>query len=139
MPYLTNVHNHPEDAGRPSALDEQIQETIELAHQRMSLYAKEDNRRLEIEQEIQPHINELFGNHPNLWSHHIANKSSLVPREPGTPSQDTESGSITIIRFVEQEGNESEMLNPLQEYVGEVLVLRVDHGDPTSLVERQVQ
>jgi hypothetical protein len=31
------------------------------------------------------------------------------------------------------------MLNPLQEYVGEVLELRLDHGDPTSLVEQQVQ
>jgi hypothetical protein len=62
--------------------------------------------------------------------------NSLVPREPGTRSQDTESGNITIIRFVE--GNESDMLNPLQEY-REVLALRVDRGDPTSLVKQQVQ
>jgi hypothetical protein len=62
-----------------------------------------------------------------------------VPREPRTQSQDTESGNRTIIRFVEREGNESVMLNPLQEYVGKVLEMRVDHGDPTSRVEEKVQ
>jgi hypothetical protein len=59
-----------------------------------------------------------------------------VPREPRTRSQDTESGNITIICFVE--GNESELLNPLQEYK-EVLALRVDRSNPTSLVKQQVQ
>jgi hypothetical protein len=59
-----------------------------------------------------------------------------VPREPRTRSQDTESGNITIIRFVE--GNKSELLNPLQEY-REVLALRVDRGNPTSFVKQQVQ
>ncbi len=61
-----------------------------------------------------------------------------MPRELGTQSQDTQSRSIIIIRFVERVGNESDMLNPLQEYVGKVLELRLDHGDLTSLVERQV-
>jgi hypothetical protein len=65
--------------------------------------------------------------------------NSLVPRELRTQSQDTEFGNITIIRFVEQEGNKSNMLNPLQEYVRKVLKLRLDHGDPTSLVEQHVQ
>jgi hypothetical protein len=63
--------------------------------------------------------------------------NSLVPRETGTQSQDTEPGNITIIRFVE--GNESDMLNPLQEYVGKVQELRVYRGDPASLVKEQVQ
>jgi hypothetical protein len=40
---------------------------------------------------------------------------------------------------VEREGNESEMLNPLQEYAGKVLEMRVDHGDPTSCVKDKVQ
>jgi hypothetical protein len=31
------------------------------------------------------------------------------------------------------------MLNPLQEYVEQVLKLRLDHSDPTSLVVQQVQ
>jgi hypothetical protein len=59
-----------------------------------------------------------------------------VPREPRTQSQDTESRNITIIRFVK--GNKSKLLNPLQEYK-EVLALRVNRGDPTSLVKQQVQ
>ena len=59
-----------------------------------------------------------------------------MPRELGTQSQDTESGNIIIIRFVE--GNKSKLLNPLQEYK-EVLALRVDCGDLTSLVKQQVQ
>ena len=62
-----------------------------------------------------------------------------MPIEPGTRRQDTEFGNTTIIRFVEREGNESDMSNLLQEYVREVLELKVDHGDPTSLVEQQVQ
>jgi hypothetical protein len=66
-------------------------------------------------------------------------RNSPVPREPRTQSQDTESGNLTIIRFVEREGNESNMLNPLQEYVGKVEEMRVDHGDPTSRVEEKVQ
>jgi hypothetical protein len=39
---------------------------------------------------------------------------------------------------VEQEGNKSNMLNPLQEYLGEVLELRLDNSNPKSLVEKQV-
>ena len=62
-----------------------------------------------------------------------------MPTVPRTQSQDTEARNITIIRFVEREGNESDMLNPLQEYVGKVVEMRVDHGDPTSLVKDKVQ
>ena len=65
--------------------------------------------------------------------------NSQVLGEPEPQSRDTESRNITVIRFVEQEGNESDMLNPLQEYVGQVLELRLDYGDPTSLVAQQVQ
>jgi hypothetical protein len=65
-------------------------------------------------------------------------RNSLVPRVPRTQSQDTESGNLTTIRFVEREGNKTDMLNPLQEYVGEVEEIRVDHGDPTSRVEEKV-
>ena len=54
-----------------------------------------------------------------------------MPREAST----SEAGNSTIIRFVERKGNESDMLNPLREYVGEVLKLEVYHNDPTSLVE----
>ena len=61
-----------------------------------------------------------------------------MPRETTTKGLATEAGT-TVIRFVEREGNESDMLNPLQEYVGEVLELRVDHGDPSSHVEQQVR
>jgi hypothetical protein len=39
---------------------------------------------------------------------------------------------------VEREGNENNMLQPLQEYIGKVLELIVDYGDPSSLVEYQV-
>jgi hypothetical protein len=43
-------------------MDEQIQETIESVQRTMSIYAKEENRRLEIEQATQPYSDELFGN-----------------------------------------------------------------------------
>lgn len=39
---------------------------------------------------------------------------------------------------MEGDGKGSDKLNTLQEYVEVVLELRVDHGDPTSLVEQQV-
>jgi len=61
-----------------------------------------------------------------------------VLREPRTQSQDTKPRNI-LIRFVKQKGNKSKILNPLQENVREVLVLRVNRSDLTSLVEQQVQ
>jgi hypothetical protein len=112
--------------------DEQRQETIESVQQRISRPAIEANRMPEEEQET------LFGNIliRDVFISLIGN--SLVPRELTTQSQATEAGN-TVIRFVERGGNESDMLKPLQEYVGKLLELRVDHGDPTSLVEEQVQ
>jgi len=35
---------------------------------------------------------------------------------------------------MEWEGNERDVLNPLQEYTGHVRVQRVERGDPTSRV-----
>lgn len=57
-----------------------------------------------------------------------------MPREAGA----TETRNVITIRFLEREGNESEISNPLQEYVGEVRELQVDYGDPASLVAQQV-
>jgi hypothetical protein len=46
--------------------NEQIQETIESVQQRMSWIAREENRRLELAQETEPHLDEPFGNLSNL-------------------------------------------------------------------------
>ena len=69
---------------------------------------------------------------------HNTNRNSLVPREPRTQGGVTKARTI-VIYFVEQEGNERDMLKPLQEYVGEVLELRVDYSNLASLVKQQVQ
>lgn len=47
-------------------IGEQMQETIESAHQRMSWISKEANQRLERDQNIQPCLGELYGNLSNL-------------------------------------------------------------------------
>jgi hypothetical protein len=59
-----------------------------------------------------------------------------VPAEP-TTQRHAGAGNTVKIRFVEREGNESDMLNPLQEYPGRVRVQRVERGDPTSSVAKQ--
>jgi hypothetical protein len=61
-----------------------------------------------------------------------------VPAGP-TTQRHAGAGNTVKIRFVEREGNESDMLNPLQEYPGGVQVQRVEHGDPTSSVAKAVQ
>jgi hypothetical protein len=61
-----------------------------------------------------------------------------VPAEP-TTQRHAGAGNTVKIRFVEREGNESDMLNPLQEYPGRVRVQRVERGDPTSSVAKAVQ
>jgi hypothetical protein len=69
---------------------------------------------------------------------YIANRNSLVPREPTIQSRVTEAGT-TVICFVERVGNKSDMLKPLQEYIGKVRELRVDYSNPASVVKERVQ
>ena len=64
-------------------------------------------------------------------------RNSLVLVEPTIHSNAIKARN-TVIRFIERKGNESNMSKPLQAYVGKTLELRVDHGNPTSLIKQQV-
>jgi hypothetical protein len=82
-------------------------------------------------------IHSLVGPDPKCW--YPADESPSVPTEPITRRDAKEAGNIVAIRFVELGSNESDTLNPLQEYAGHVRVQQVERGDPTSRVAQAVQ
>lgn len=63
----------------------------------------------------------------------------LVSTEPTTQTHVNEVENTVKIRFVEREGNESDILDPFQEYAGRERVQTVERGDPTSRVAQAVQ
>jgi len=117
---------------------ERIQETIDLAQQEMSGHAVEANQRLEMEQETQARAGQFLGNIPFHGVFLLLIKSPLALGEASTQSQAVGRSDTVIIYFVEGKSNESDMMRPIEEYES-VQELRVDPGDPSSLVERAVR
>jgi len=116
---------------------ERIQETIDLAQQEMSGHAVEANQRLEMEQETQARAGQFLGNIPFHGVFLLLIKSPLALGEASTQSQAVGRSDTVIIYFVEGKSNESDMMRPIEEYES-VQELRVDPGDPSSLIERAV-
>ncbi|KUJ10914.1 uncharacterized protein LY89DRAFT_723432 [Mollisia scopiformis] len=113
-------------------MEEQIQEIIESAQQKMNRTATVATQILGEEEDT------LFGRLLVRDVSILLMGICLVSRLPTPQRAVLEADDTVVIRFVEREGDESDMLSPVEEHVGEVQELKVDHGDPASLVKQIV-
>ena len=109
--------------------DEQMQETV------MQRIINEPS--IEADRTHQEEEDTLFGRSWSAMPFILLIGNPLV--QPMTQRHVNEVGDTVKIRFVEREGNERDVLNPLQEYAGNVRVQQVERGDPTSRVAQAVQ
>ena len=90
-----------------------------------------------MEQETQARAGQFLGNIPFHGVFLLLIKSPLALGEASTQSQAVGRSDTVIIYFIEGKSNESDMMRPIEEYES-VQELRVDPGDPSSLIERAV-
>ncbi|KAH7364008.1 hypothetical protein BKA65DRAFT_532668 [Rhexocercosporidium sp. MPI-PUGE-AT-0058] len=91
---------------------------------------------LDIDVEMQEIATQQRGVEPSVEAGGITQEEDtlFVPTEPITEIGAEAAGNTIIIRFLEVDSNESETLNLLPDDAKIVLEIKVEYGDPTSLV-----